>query len=104
MLLFGPIVFALASNRESECAVVELQARIRVADDDRRMINPEKKLAGCLVPFRVAFVRRELQNFKWMAVRVLEIKGPNAGSRSDVLWKSLWPVDACGTLFWRSQA
>src|SRR6516225_3698481 len=89
MLLFGAIVFTLARDRESECVVVELQAGIRVADNDRRVINPEKKLAGGFMPFRGAFVRRELQYFKWMAVRVLEIKRPNAGSGSDVLWKSL---------------
>src|SRR6516225_3353821 len=91
MLLFGAIVFTFASDRESECVAVQLQAGIRVADNDRRVINPEKKLAGGLMPSRGAFVRRELQNFKGMAVRVLEIKRPNAGSRSDVLWKSLWP-------------
>src|SRR5215831_13135823 len=90
MLLFGAIVFTFASDRESECVAVELQAGIRVADNDRRVINPEKKVAGGLMPFRGAFVRRELQNFKWMPVRVLEIKRPNTGSRSDVLWESLW--------------
>src|SRR5215831_4050442 len=89
MLLFGAIVFTFASDCESKCVAVELQAGIRVADNDRRVINPEKKRAGGLMPFRGAFVRRKLQDFKWMAVRILEIKGPNAGSRSDVLWESL---------------
>src|SRR6516164_2105817 len=89
MLLFGAIVFTFARDLAPECVAVELQAGIRVADNDRRVINPEKKVAGGLMPFRGAFVRRELQNFKWVAVRVLEIKRPNAGSRSDVLWKSL---------------
>src|SRR6516164_1856591 len=91
MLLFGAIVFTFARDLAPECVAVELQAGIRVADNDRRMINPEKKVARGLMPFRGAFVRRELQNFKWMAVRVLEIKRPNTGSRSDILWESLRP-------------
>src|SRR6059058_3367176 len=43
VLLLGTVVVARASNAHSQQPAVETQARIRVADDDRRVVDTEKE-------------------------------------------------------------
>src|SRR5215472_662883 len=91
MFLFGAVVFTLTGDGETECIAIKFQSRFRITNDHRCVVDSEKKVAGRSMPFRCALIRRELQNFERMAVRVREIERANAGSRFDVLWKSLWP-------------
>jgi hypothetical protein len=63
MLLIGAVVLAFSGNGEAKGVVVEFQASVRVADDDRTVVNSKGKLVGCSMPFGSALVGRGLQDF-----------------------------------------
>jgi hypothetical protein len=75
MLLLGAKVLALSGNAEPEKIAVETQARLRVTDDDGRMIDSTH--GG--VPFRRALAWRELQDLEIVSIRVAEIERPDIG-------------------------
>src|ERR1041384_4746272 len=92
VLLFAAIILAFAGDIKPEHVAIELQARVRVAHDDRSVIYAEKQLVRWLMPFRRAFIWRKLKNLKRVPVGVLEIKGPNAGCGLDGQRQCLRPT------------
>src|SRR5262245_47246505 len=78
VLLFRAIVLTLTYHCESKSIPVKFQTVFRIAHDNGGMINAEEELLWRAMPFRVTFVRRKLQDFEWVAVRIFEVKGLNA--------------------------
>jgi hypothetical protein len=79
LLLLTPVL-ARAGNAEAEEVAVELQAGIRVGDDDGRMVDAEKEQISRTraAPLRVSLPLREPDQLESVAVRVLEVEGLDA--------------------------
>ena len=80
-LLLGSVVGAVASHAKPKRVPIEPQARVRIGDDNRRVVDAEKQPAfGCL-PLRVAFAGGELQDLERMTVGVLEVERLDSARR-----------------------
>src|SRR5712691_4367599 len=71
MFLLCAVVLALSSHSHSEYVAVELQTAVGIAYDDRRGINAKEHFVAWTMPFVQALVRRKLENFPRVTVRVL---------------------------------
>ena len=74
VLLLGTVVVARASDAHSQQPAVETQARIRVADDDRRVVDTEKERVLAL-PAGIALTSGKLQDFEDVSIGILEVEG-----------------------------
>src|SRR2546428_10130488 len=79
MFLLCAVVLALSSHSHSEYVTVELQTAVGIAYDDRRVINAKEHFVAWTMPSVQALVRRKLENFQRVTVRILEIEGPDTG-------------------------
>src|SRR6516164_3926562 len=78
MLLLGSVVFTLSRNAQPQEVAVEPKTGVGVRDGDRRVVDPEKHLAGLRLPFRVAFAGGKMKDFKRVSVGIFEIKSFDA--------------------------
>jgi hypothetical protein len=83
MFLFPSKIFALARFAHPEQIAVKLQARRGVRDANRGAVDAEEKLFVRLLPARVAFSRRERNQFEIISVRIAKIKCLDPGSRGN---------------------
>src|SRR5215510_7091611 len=74
VLLLVTVVFTFTGNVQSQEIAIELDAGIRIAHDNRRVIDPQEEFVRGLVPLGQSLVRRELQDFHRMSVWVLEVE------------------------------
>src|SRR5436309_6830843 len=79
MFLLRTVVLALSGHSHSEYVTVELQTAVGIPYDDRRVINAKEHFVAWTMPFVQALVRRKLENFHRVTVRILEIESPDAG-------------------------
>src|SRR5712692_9856860 len=84
VLLLSSVIFALAGDAHPQRVAIEVQARIRVADDNRSVIDAEKQFIVSLVPPRIALAQGKLENFEKVTVWVTKIKGTDACRVLDV--------------------
>jgi len=77
-LLFDAPVLARAGDAAAQHIAIELQARLRVRHDDRRMVDAEEQPVGRLLPARVALAGREPDDFENVAVRITETERADA--------------------------
>src|SRR6185437_14402934 len=89
MLLLRAVVLTRARDVQSECVSIKLQARFRVTDDDRSVIDAEKQLVF-LLPLRITFAGRELKNLEPMLVRIAKVKRLDAAGIFVPIGQSLW--------------
>ncbi len=80
MLLFDAVVLAFPDLLHPQSVAIEPEARLRVVDDNRRMVDAKKQLRAAAMPFGVAFVRRKREDFERMFIGILEVEGLDSGS------------------------
>src|SRR4030095_599873 len=74
MLLFSPEVFAFTCFSQPKEVAIKIQTRICVRDPNRSVIDAEKELVGFLLPARIAFARRKIDDLQIVLVGITEIK------------------------------
>src|SRR5262249_9443421 len=77
-LLLRTVVLALAGHLEPERVPVAPETLRGVSDDNSRVVDAEEQAVARLAPLRVALARWEPENFKGVAVRVLEVERSDA--------------------------
>ncbi len=102
MLLFGAVVFAFTNLLQSKKISIESQARIRVIDNDRSVVNPQEQflrlraialalrvlrlrvialallVLSFAMPLRVALSRRKPEDFERVLIGIFEIECPDS--------------------------
>src|SRR6266850_2254579 len=79
MLLFGAVVHAFTSESYAEQVAVEFQAVLRARYDDRGVVDAQEKFIVLLLPARIAFTGRKIDDLEIVAVSVFEIEGADFG-------------------------
>src|SRR5439155_15760165 len=74
VFLLHPVVLTFSNLLEAEGVSIEPEARPRVADDDRGVIDAEEQVPRVAMPLCVAFTGREREDLERMLVRILEVE------------------------------
>src|SRR5256885_16534714 len=74
MFLLGPKIFALPCFAQSEQITIKMQARFRIRDSNRSMIDAEEEVIGLFLPTRIAFARRKIDHLEVMLVGIAKIE------------------------------
>src|SRR5215471_10708455 len=73
MLLFRSVILTCSSDAQSQHIAIKLQTCVGVTDDNRRVIDTEKKTILSL-PFRVALAFGKLQDLQPVLVRIAKVE------------------------------
>ena len=79
VFLLRSVVFAFPCDFEPQHIPVEFQTGVGVADDDGRVIDAEKEFVGWTVPFGIAFIRGELEDFQRVAIGIGKVERSDSG-------------------------
>src|SRR6266496_1878992 len=90
MFLLGPKIFALTHFAQSEQVAIKMQTRFRVCDANGGVVDAQKKLVGFLLPARITFTRRKINDLKIVLIGIAKIERFNASSGFDRRRQRLW--------------
>src|SRR4051812_41480901 len=102
--LLGAVIFALAYDAHAKQFAIKAQAGVGIANHNRSMVDSEEKIARSAMPLCCALPGRKLQDFKRVAIGILEIEPADAGGVLIPVRQRCGPEEACSTLFSRSRA
>ena len=83
MLLFSSEIFAFARFTQSEQVAIKFQTSVGVRNPNRSVIDAEKQSVGLLLPARIAFARRKINDLQVVLVGIAKIERLNPGSGFD---------------------
>src|SRR5262249_17728303 len=82
---------AFARDLHTQQIAIKAQTGFGISDDNRGVVDSEKKPARGSAPFFRALILRELQNLEWMPVRIFEIERLDSRSVLVPIGKALLP-------------
>src|ERR1041384_5244619 len=91
MFCLSPEIFAFASFVQTQQIPVEFQTRIRVGDADGSVIDPKKQLVRFLLPSRISFTGRKINDLQVVLVGVAKIERFDSGRGFNRCRQRLWP-------------
>src|SRR6266498_5104591 len=74
MFLLGSEIFAFARLAQPKQITIKMQARFRIRDSNRGVIDTEEKLVRLFLPTRIAFARRKIDDLEIVLVGITKIK------------------------------
>src|SRR5262245_23095778 len=77
-LLFRPVIDAFAGHSQAKQVSVKAQASFGIAHGDGRVVDSKEQLARRRLPLGIALAGGKLQDFKRVAVWILEVEGLDA--------------------------
>src|SRR6266576_891760 len=74
MFLLRPKIFAFTRFAQPKHVTIKSQTRLRIRDSNRSMIDTEEEVIGPLLPTRIAFARRKIDDLEIVLVGITKIK------------------------------
>src|SRR6266540_597965 len=74
MFLLGSEIFAFARLAQPKQITIKMQARFRIRDSHRGVIDTEEKFVRLFLPTRIAFARRKIDDLEIVLVGITKIK------------------------------
>src|SRR5262245_4732457 len=91
MFLFSTEIFAFASFAQTQQIAVEPETRVRVRNPDGSMIDPKKQLVSFLLPARIPFAGREINDLQVVLIWISKIERLDSGRGFNRCGQGLWP-------------
>src|SRR5205814_9804906 len=74
MFLLRPKVFAFARLAQPKQITIKMQARFRIRDSNRSMIDTEEEVIGLFLPTRIAFAGRKVNDLQVVLIGITKVE------------------------------
>src|SRR5689334_1792315 len=74
VFLLCTVIFAFSRYAKAQKVPIKLQTQSSISDNNCGVIDSEEELVRFAVPLSETFAGRKLENFKWVSIRIFEVK------------------------------